>query len=132
MCCAGGGCAGKGAGRMGNREPIGVFDSGVGGISVLRELIRIMPNENYLYLGDSENAPYGTRSLEEVRALTFENVERLLQEGAKGVVIACNTATSAAVAALREKYPQLPLVGMVGEIVAPNGHRYQHTTFISS
>lgn len=97
---------------MKNREPIGVFDSGVGGISVLRELVSIMPNENYLYLGDSSNAPYGTKSLEEVRRLTIQNVETLLGKGAKSIVVACNTATSAAVAVLREMYPELPLVGI--------------------
>lgn len=97
---------------MENREPIGVFDSGVGGISLLRELVKIMPNENYLYLGDSQNAPYGTKSLEEVRRLTLENVDILLSHGAKAVVVACNTATSAAVAILREKFPDLPLVGI--------------------
>ena len=59
-------------------RPIGVFDSGVGGISVLQELIRIMPNENYIYLGDSKHAPYGTKPLETVRKLTFENVGLLL------------------------------------------------------
>ncbi len=97
---------------MENREPIGVFDSGVGGISLLRELVKIMPNENYLYLGDSQNAPYGTKSLEEVRRLTLENVDILLSHGAKAVVVACNTATSAAVAILRKKFPDLPLVGI--------------------
>lgn len=97
---------------MKNREVIGVFDSGVGGISVLRELIQIMPNENYLYFGDSVHAPYGTKTLEEVRALTIENVQTLLDKGAKSVVVACNTATSAAVAALRKMYPELPLVGI--------------------
>ena len=97
---------------MENREPIGVFDSGVGGISVLRELVKVMPNENYLYLGDSEHAPYGTKSLEEVRALTISNVEKLLEKGAKSIVVACNTATSAAVAVLRTMYPKLPLVGI--------------------
>lgn len=97
---------------MENLEPIGVFDSGVGGISVLRELVKIMPQENYLYLGDSIHAPYGTKSLEEVRALTIENVEKLLARGAKSIVVACNTATSAAVAILRKKYPELPLVGI--------------------
>lgn len=66
---------------MENREPIGVFDSGVGGISVLRELVKLMPNENYLYLGDSKYAPYGTKSLEEVRKLTIQNVEKLLGKG---------------------------------------------------
>ena len=97
---------------MKNREPIGVFDSGVGGISVLRELIQIMPNENYLYLGDSKHAPYGTKSLQEVRELTLQNVDILLSHGAKSIVVACNTATSAAVAILRKKYPNLPLVGI--------------------
>ena len=97
---------------MENREPIGVFDSGVGGISVLRELVKLMPNENYLYLGDSKYAPYGTKSLEEVRSLTIHNVEKLLGKGAKSIVVACNTATSAAVAVLRGMYPDLPLVGI--------------------
>lgn len=97
---------------MKNREPIGVFDSGVGGISVLRELVKIMPNENYLYLGDSKHAPYGTKSLEEVRKLTIENIQTLLNSGAKSIVVACNTATSAAVAHLRKMYPDLPLVGI--------------------
>ncbi len=97
---------------MKNREPIGVFDSGVGGISVLRELVNVMPNEDYIYLGDSLHAPYGTKSLEEVRGLTVHNVEKLMDRGAKSIVVACNTATSAAVAVLRERYPDLPLVGI--------------------
>ena len=94
------------------RQPIGVFDSGVGGISVLRELIRVMPNENYIYLGDSKHAPYGTKPLEIVRELTFENARLLLAQGAKGLVVACNTATSAAVRLMRSTYPQLPIVGI--------------------
>ena len=94
------------------RQPIGVFDSGVGGISVLRELIRVMPNENYIYLGDSKHAPYGTKPLETVRELTFENARLLLAQGAKGLVVVCNTATSAAVRRRRSTYPQLPIVGI--------------------
>ena len=94
------------------RQPIGVFDSGVGGISVLRELIRVMPNENYIYLGDSKHAPYGTKPLETVRELTFENARLLLAQGAKGLGVACNTATSAAVRLMRSTYPQLPIVGI--------------------
>lgn len=93
-------------------NPIAVFDSGVGGISVLRELVKIMPNENYIYFGDSANAPYGTKSLEEVRNLTCEHARRLFEEGAKGFVVACNTATSAAVRVLRETYPDIPIVGI--------------------
>lgn len=92
--------------------PIAVFDSGVGGISVLRELVELMPNENYLYLGDSANAPYGTRPVEDIRALTLANVEILLEQGAKALVVACNTATSAAVRILRGMYPDLPIVGI--------------------
>lgn len=91
---------------------IGVFDSGVGGISVLRHLRRLMPNEKFLYYGDSANAPYGTRSKEEVKALSFAVAERLMERGLKALVVACNTATSAAVADLRDKYPDLIIVGI--------------------
>ena len=93
-------------------NPIAVFDSGLGGVSVLRELIRVMPNENYIYFGDSANAPYGVKTLEEVRELTCEHAKRLFEDGAKGLVVACNTATSAAVRVLRETYPTIPTVGI--------------------
>ncbi|MCR5099536.1 MAG: glutamate racemase [Lachnospiraceae bacterium] len=91
---------------------IAVFDSGVGGISVLREMVRLMPNEDFLYYGDSKNAPYGTRTTEEVRALTVEHTEDFLTRGAKAVAIACNTATSAAARVLRQMHPEVPLVGI--------------------
>lgn len=72
---------------MEDRErPIGVFDSGVGGISVLKELYKIMPEENYIYFGDSRNAPYGTKPLEEIRRLTIANVEQLLTQGQKALL----------------------------------------------
>ncbi|MGL5635117.1 MAG: glutamate racemase [Sarcina sp.] len=93
-------------------SPIGFFDSGVGGISVLKRALQIMPNENYIYVGDSKNAPYGTKTVEEVRDLSFDVVDFLLEKGVKGIVVACNTATSAAVAALRKKYEDLPIVGI--------------------
>ena len=92
--------------------PIGFFDSGVGGLSVLHEAIKLMPNENYIYFGDSKNAPYGVKTLEEVRSLTYEAVEFLIKKGAKAIVIACNTATSAAVRILREKYEDIPILGI--------------------
>lgn len=92
--------------------PIGFFDSGVGGLSVMREAIKIMPNEDYIYFGDSINAPYGVKSSKEVRDLTFKAVEFLLEKGVKGIAVACNTATSAAVAELRTVYPDMPLVGI--------------------
>ena len=91
---------------------IGVFDSGVGGISVLRHLLRQLPGERFLYFGDSINAPYGVRPREEVEALTMAALERLMERGLKAFVIACNTATAAAVEALREKYPDFIIVGI--------------------
>lgn len=92
--------------------PIAVIDSGVGGISVLRELIKIMPEERFLYLGDSKNAPYGTKSRAEVLEITKNNLEFLENRGIKALVIACNTATSAAVRILREENPDLIIVGI--------------------
>ncbi|MCD7709477.1 MAG: glutamate racemase [Clostridiales bacterium] len=92
--------------------PIAVFDSGVGGVSVLRELIKIMPGEDYLYFGDSANAPYGIKNLDVVRELTCAHAAALFERGAKGLVVACNTATSAAVRVLREMYPDVPIVGI--------------------
>ena len=92
---------------------IAVFDSGVGGISVLRHLIRHMPGERFLYFGDSANAPYGSRTTEEVRALTLAAAELLTTEYAiKALVIACNTATAAAVKEVRAAYPNLIVIGI--------------------
>ena len=93
-------------------EYIAVFDSGVGGISVLRELLRQMPQEQYLYFGDSANAPYGDKTTGQVRQLTLQAVEKLIPRGVKALVIACNTATSAAIRVLRELYPELIVVGI--------------------
>ena len=94
------------------KDPIAVFDSGVGGISVLRELVRLMPGENYLYFGDSANAPYGNRPTGQVRELTLRAAEYLLGQGAKALVVACNTATSAAIHILRQQYPESIIVGI--------------------
>ncbi|MBQ7295704.1 MAG: glutamate racemase [Clostridia bacterium] len=93
-------------------SPIAVVDSGMGGITVLKKLHRIMPNENYIYFGDSANSPYGTKTKEQIREITVALVERMMKRGAKSVVIACNTATSAAAEYLREKYPDYPFVGL--------------------
>ncbi len=91
---------------------IAVFDSGVGGLSVLRELLQLMPQERYLYFGDCANAPYGTRTTQEVRALTLAAAEKLVARGLKALVVACNTATSAAIEQLRQRYPELIVVGI--------------------
>ena len=93
------------------RAPVAVFDSGIGGISVLRELVRTLPRENYLYFGDSLHAPYGTKTPQEVISLSLQAADRLLSQGAKALVVACNTATSAAIRTLRKTYPELAIVG---------------------
>ena len=93
-------------------RPIAVFDSGLGGISVLRHLLRLLPNEDYLYFGDNKNAPYGTKSREQVQTLTLAAAEHLLSFHPKALVIACNTATSAAIGLLREKYPDEIIIGI--------------------
>lgn len=93
-------------------KPIGFFDSGVGGISVLRKSVELMPNENFIYFGDSKNAPYGTKSVGEVRDLAISNAEMLVSMGVKAIVIACNSATSAAAELLRQKYTDLPVIGV--------------------
>ena len=96
-----------------NKDYIAVFDSGVGGISVLRHLRRWMPGERYLYFGDSANAPYGSRTTEEVRTLSLAAAEKLTSEfPVKALVVACNTATAAAIDVLRKTYPELIVVGI--------------------
>jgi len=94
-----------------DERPIGVFDSGFGGISVLAEASRILPAEDFLFLGDNRNAPYGDKTPEEVLAFTRAAVERLIRLGCKAVLIACNTATSAAAETLRNDLA-LPIIGM--------------------
>ena len=94
------------------RGYIGVFDSGVGGISVLRELVATMPNEDFVYYGDSANAPYGEKSRDQVLRLSRDIVDALLDEGVKAIVIACNTATSVAAAELRADYAHVPIIGV--------------------
>lgn len=95
-----------------SERPIGFFDSGIGGISVLKEAVKLLPHENYIYFGDSKNAPYGTKTVDEVKKLTFAAVDFLLSKGAKAVVIACNTATSAAIEDLRSFYKNIPVIGI--------------------
>ena len=95
------------------QDYIAVFDSGVGGISVLRHLRRRMPGEKFLYFGDSANAPYGSRSTEEVKQLTLAAAKKLTTEyRVKALVLACNTATAAAVKEVRAQYPDLIVIGI--------------------
>ena len=97
---------------MNTNDLIAVFDSGVGGISVLKHLVRVLPEERFLYFGDSANAPYGTKTKEQVRELTLAAAEMLYRRGIKALVVACNTATSAAINDLRAAYPDLIVIGI--------------------
>lgn len=96
---------------MNKNRPIGVFDSGVGGTSIWKEIHKLLPNENIIYLADSKNAPYGDKPSEEILALSKKNTEKLLDYDCKIIIVACNTATTNAIAALRESYP-LPIIGI--------------------
>ncbi len=95
-----------------NNSPIGIYDSGFGGLSVWRELRRELPDESLLYLGDGKNCPYGSLPEERIREVADEAVATLLAQGCKMVVVACNTATSAAIEFLRDKYHDVPIVGL--------------------
>ena len=97
---------------MPDRAPIGVFDSGVGGLSVLREIRALLPAESLLYVADSGHVPYGEKSPDFIRERSQRIADFLLGQGAKALVLACNTATAAAVADLRARHPHLPIVGM--------------------
>ncbi len=95
------------------KKPIGVFDSGVGGLTVLRELRLRLPQEDFLYVADQAHVPYGSRELEEVRRFGFAVATFLLDRGAKLIVIACNAISAAALQPLRAAFPEVPFVGMV-------------------
>ncbi len=97
---------------MTDMRPVGVFDSGVGGLSILAEIHRQLPAEPVIYLADQAWAPYGERSLDELRRRSFAVVDHLLERGAKTVVVACNTASAAALHELRARHPELRFVGM--------------------
>lgn len=96
-----------------NDAPIGVFDSGIGGLTVAEALLRRLPAEHLVYFGDTARLPYGPKSPETVRRFSRENVQLLVREGVKMIVVACNTATAHALADLRESLP-LPVVGVIG------------------
>ncbi len=93
-------------------SPIGLFDSGIGGLTVLQQIIEKLPRENTVYLGDTARSPYGTKSVETVLRYSFENADFLLQKGVKLVVVACNTSTAVALAALEENLT-VPVVGVI-------------------
>ena len=94
-----------------NDAPIGVFDSGIGGTTVLKSVQELLPNEDYVFFGDSANCPFGTKSPEELRGIVKQATEFLLERKAKLIIVACNTATTQTIEWLREQYPDVPFVG---------------------
>ena len=90
---------------------IGFYDSGLGGIKTLKDIIDMGLNEEIYFLADEKNKPYGTKKVEEVKNIAIENVQKLVDLGCKIVVVACNTATSVAIEILREKFPQIEIIG---------------------
>lgn len=94
-----------------NKQAIGFFDSGVGGLSIWKEVTTLLPNEDTIYLADSLNAPYGEKSKEQILALCIKNTEKLIALGCKLIVVACNTATTNAISYLRNTYP-IPFIGI--------------------
>ena len=97
---------------MSDARPVGFFDSGVGGTCILDAFRRLCPAESTVYIADSANCPYGSRPPEEIVRLSEANVEELLSHGCKAVVVACNTATAAAIDHLRRSHPDMPFVGL--------------------
>jgi len=97
---------------MSDPRPIGVFDSGVGGLTVLREILRRSPGESTIYLGDNARAPYGTRTDDEVRTFSNESIDALVERDVKAIVVACNTSTAVAIGDLRRRY-DLPVLGVI-------------------
>lgn len=94
-----------------NNNPIGIFDSGIGGISIWKEIHQLLPNEHTIYLADSKNAPYGQKSKQEIINLCIKNTELLIEKGCKIIVVACNTATTNAIKYLRANY-DVPFIGI--------------------
>ena len=92
-------------------NPIGIFDSGIGGISILEKLKQLLPNENFIYLADNRNCPYGSKSKKEILSLSDKNCEKLIEFNCKIIIIACNTSTTNSIQKLREMI-SLPIIGI--------------------
>jgi glutamate racemase len=115
---------------MNSKGKIGVFDSGIGGVTVLSEIIKILPNENYIYYSDSKNNPYGDKTDEEIIQLCDNIVKHFIKENCKAIVIACNTASSKAVNSLREKYPQIPFIAIEPAYKMVHDYAYDKPTLV--
>jgi glutamate racemase len=125
---------GRFAGGDSRGSPIGVFDSGVGGLTVLRALVQALPSEDFIYLGDTARLPYGTKSPETVVRYSLQCAAALVRRGIGCLVVACNTASASALGALTERYPSLPVIGVIepGAEAAVAASKSQHIAVIGT
>ena len=115
---------------MKENKPIGIFDSGIGGVTVLKEIIKILPNENYIYYSDSKNNPYGDKSDEEIINLCDNIIKMMLEKNCKAIVIACNTASAKAAKFLRQKYKELPIIAIEPAYKMVHDYSYDKPTLV--
>ena len=111
-------------------SPIGIFDSGIGGVTVLREIINLLPNEKFIYFSDSKNNPYGDKEDYEIKTRCDEITKFLLEKSCKLIVIACNTASARAANFLREKYKDLPIIAIEPAYKMVYDYAYEKTTLV--
>lgn len=116
-----------------NNRPIGVFDSGIGGLSIFLALKKLLPKENFIYLADQKNCPYGEKSRGEIKKFSLQGVQFLLKKDCKLIIIACNTATTAAINYLRKKLPGVSFIGVVPPVKpAAEQNRTGHFIILST
>ena len=115
---------------MNSNNKIGIFDSGIGGATVLKEILKILPNENYIYFSDSANNPYGDKSDEQINFLCDNIVDFFMQEGCKAIVIACNTASAKSAKFLREKYASIPIIAIEPAYKMVHDYSYNSPTLV--
>ena len=120
----------KGMKIVNNEESIGIFDSGIGGVTVLKEIIKIVPNENYKYYSDSKNNPYGDKTDEEIIKICDKIVSNFIEQKCKAIVIACNTASAKAAKTLREKYPETPIIAIEPAYKMVHDFAYDQVTLV--
>lgn len=111
-------------------RPIGIFDSGIGGVTVLKEIVKVLPDENYIYYSDSKNNPYGDKEDKEILKICDKIVKLLIQKNCKAIVIACNTASAKAVKYLREKYKEIPFIAIEPAYKMVHDYSYDKPTLV--
>lgn len=113
-----------------NNNKIGIFDSGIGGVTVLKEITKLLPNEDYTYYSDSKNNPYGDKNDEEIIKICDKIVSNFINQKCKAIVIACNTASAKAAKNLREKYPQIPIIAIEPAYKMVHDFSYDKVTLV--